>query len=152
MYGVTDKGLGILGLPQKLDKDFLEGKTTRVNIFQYLTSVIDSLGMCLFTSLALGLSDYTAIVNAVTGFNYSDAELLACGDRIWNIERLQNLRTGMTIEDDTLPERLLKVAIPTGPSKGSVHRLPELLPAYYTERGWNEKGVPTPECLKNLGI
>ncbi len=58
----------------------------------------------------------------------------------------------MTTADDTLPERLLKVAIPTGPSKGGVHRLPELLPQYYTERGWDAAGVPTPECLKNLGI
>ena len=142
----------ILGLPQKLDKDSIEGKATWVKIFQDLTAVIDSVGMCLFTSFALGLSDYTAIVNAVAGFNYTDAELLACGERIWNIERLQNLRTGMTTADDTLPERLLKVAISAGPSKGSVHRLPELLPAYYTERGWDEAGVPTPECLKNLGI
>lgn len=142
----------ILGLPQKLDKDSIEGKATWVKIFQDLTAVIDSVGMCLFTSFALGLSDYTALVNAVTGFNYTDAELLACGERIWNSERLQNLRTGMTTADDTLPERLLKVAISAGPSKGSVHRLPELLPAYYTERGWDEAGVPTPECLKNLGI
>jgi len=142
----------ILGLPQKLDKDTLEGKTTWVKIFQDLTGVIDSIGMCLFTSFALGLPDYTAIVNAVTGENYTDEELLECGERIWNVERLQNLRVGMTAADDTLPERLLKVAIPTGPSKGSVHRLPELLPAYYAERGWDEAGVPTPERLKKLGI
>ncbi|MDP4128468.1 MAG: aldehyde ferredoxin oxidoreductase C-terminal domain-containing protein, partial [Bacillota bacterium] len=142
----------ILGLPEKLDKDSLEGKATWVKIFQDLTAVIDSVGLCLFTSFALGLSDYTALVNAVTGFNYTDAELLACGDRIWNVERLQNLRTGMTKADYTLPERLLKVAIPAGPSKGSVHRLPELLPQYYIERGWDAAGVPTEECLKNLGI
>ncbi|KUO70826.1 MAG: aldehyde ferredoxin oxidoreductase [Desulfosporosinus sp. BRH_c37] len=142
----------IIGLPEKLDKDSLEGKTTWVKIFQDLTAVIDSLGMCLFTSFALGLSDYTAIVNAVTGSNYTDAELLACGERIWNVERLQNLRIGMTTADDTLPKRLLEDPIPSGPSKGSVHRLPELLPAYYAERGWDVAGVPTAETLKNLGI
>jgi len=142
----------IIGLPQKLDKDSLEGKTTWVKIFQDLTGVIDSVGMCLFTSFALGLSDYTAIVNAVTGFNYTDAELLECGDRIWNVERLQNLAIGMTAADDTLPKRLLEDGIPTGPSKGSVHRLPELLPAYYVERGWDEKGVPTAATLAKLGI
>ncbi|EHQ88643.1 aldehyde ferredoxin oxidoreductase family protein [Desulfosporosinus youngiae] len=142
----------ILGLPEKLDKDSLEGKAAWVKIFQDLTAVIDSLGLCLFSSFALGLSDYRAIVNAVTGSDYTDAELLACGERIWNLERLQNLRIGMTKADDTLPTRLLKVEIPAGPSKGSVHRLPELLPAYYTERGWDESGVPTAETLKNLGI
>jgi len=142
----------ILGLPEKLDKDSLEGKTTWVKIFQDLTGVIDSVGMCLFTSFALGLSDYTAIVNAVTGFNYTDEELLECGERIWNVEKLQNLRVGMTTADDTLPPRLLHDKIVAGPSKGSVHRLPELLPAYYAERGWDEAGVPTPERLKKLGI
>ena len=142
----------ILGLPEKLDKDTIEGKATWVKIFQDLTGVIDSVGMCLFSSFALGLSDYTAIVNAVTGFNYTDAELLACGDRIWNIERLQNLRTGMTAADDTFPERLLKVAISSGPSKGSKSLLAELLPLYYAERGWDAIGVPTPESLKKLGI
>jgi len=142
----------ILGLPEKLDKDSLEGKATWFKIFQDLTAVIDSVGMCLFTSFALGLSDYTAIVNAVTGENYTDAELLACGDRIWNVERLQNLRTGMTAADDTLPKRLLEEKIVSGSSKGSVHRLPELLPAYYAERGWDVAGVPTAECLKKLGM
>jgi len=142
----------ILGLPEKLDKDSLEGKTTWVKIFQDLTGVIDSVGMCLFTSFALGLSDYTAIVNAVTGENYTDVELLECGERIWNVEKLQNLRVGMTTADDTLPPRLLNDKIIAGPSKGSVHRLPELLPAYYAERGWDEAGVPTPERLKKLGI
>jgi len=58
----------------------------------------------------------------------------------------------MTMADDTLPKRLLEDGIPSGPSKGSVHRLPELLPAYYVERGWDVAGVPTAETLKNLGI
>jgi aldehyde:ferredoxin oxidoreductase len=142
----------ILGFSQLIDKDSIKGKSIWVKILQDLTAVIDSIGMCLFTSAALGFSDYTAIVNAVSGFNYTDAELLACGDRIWNTERLHNLRTGMTAAEDTLPESLLKIEIPAGPAKGSIHSLQELLPAYYIERGWDEAGVPTPECLKKLGI
>jgi len=142
----------ILGLPEKLDRNSMEGKATWTKIFQDLTAVIDSVGLCLFSSFALGLSDYAALVNAVTGFNYSDAELLACGDRIWNLERLHNLRVGYTAADDTLPKRLLTEPISDGPSKGQMHNLPELLAQYYTERGWDAAGVPTPECLKNLGI
>ncbi len=148
-YGVSPE---ILGFPQLIDKDSIEGKAMWVKILQDLSAVIDSVGMCLFTSVALGYYDYTAIFNAVTGFNYTDAELMACGDRIWNIERLHNLRTGMTTADDTLTESLLKVEIPAGPSKGSIRKLPELLPMYYNVRGWDDAGVPTPECLKTLGI
>lgn len=53
-----------------------------------LTAIIDAVGLCLFSSLALGLSDYTAIVNAVIGCNYTNEEILACGARILNNERL----------------------------------------------------------------
>ncbi|GAB6156047.1 aldehyde ferredoxin oxidoreductase family protein [Desulfosporosinus burensis] len=142
----------IIGMPEKLDRTAIEGKATWVKIFQDLTAVIDSLGLCLFSSFALGLSDYTALVNAVTGLNYTDEELLACGERIWNNERLHNLKVGYTAAEDTLPKRLLNDPIPEGPSKGQVLRLAELLPQYYTERGWDEAGVPTPERLNSLGM
>lgn len=142
----------VLGIPEKLDRTSLEGKAAWAKIFQDLTAVIDSVGLCLFSSFALGLTDYTQLVNAITGFNYSDEELLACGERIWNIERLHNFRVGYTKADDTLPKRLLKDPIPDGPSKGQVHRLEELLPEYYSVRGWSEEGVPTPERLSALGI
>lgn len=142
----------ILGLPQKLDRNSVEGKATWTKIFQDLTAVIDSVGLCLFSSFALGLTDYAALVNAATGFNYTDEELLACGERIWNLERLHNLRVGYTAADDTLPKRLLNDPIPDGPSKGQMHNLPELLALYYAERGWDEAGVPTPERLNTLGM
>lgn len=131
----------IIGMPEKLERTATEGKATWVKIFQDLTAVIDSTGLCLFSSFALGLSDYTALVNAVTGFNYTDEELLACGERIWNNERLYNLKVGYSSADDTLPKRLLNDPIPDGPSKGQVLKLAELLPQYYAERGWDEAGV-----------
>ncbi len=52
----------------------------------------------------------------------------------------------------TLPKRLLKDPIPDGPSKGYVHKLSELLPEYYSVRGWDEKGIPTAETLNKLGL
>jgi aldehyde:ferredoxin oxidoreductase len=142
----------VLGIPEKLDRFSVEGKATWVKIFQDLTSVIDAVGLCLFSSFALGLTDYTELVNAITGFNYTDEELLACGERIWNNERLHNIRVGYTKADDTLPKRLLEDPISEGPSKGQVHRLEELLPEYYSVRGWDEEGVLTPERMSALGM
>lgn len=142
----------VLGIPEKLDRLSVEGKATWVKIFQDLTSVIDAVGLCLFSSFALGLTDYTELVNAITGSNYTDEELLACGERIWNNERLHNFRVGYTKADDTLPKRLLEDPISEGPSKGQVHRLEELLPEYYSVRGWDEEGVPTPERMSALGM
>ncbi|MBT7783598.1 MAG: hypothetical protein HN741_11840, partial [Anaerolineae bacterium] len=54
--------------------------------------------------------------------------------------------------EDTLPPRMLNEPLPDGPAKGHVNRLDEMLPEFYTERGWDEKGVPTKEKLKSLGI
>lgn len=142
----------ILGLPEKLDRNSIAGKAAYVKLFQDLTAVIDSLGLCLFTSFAMGLDDYRAIANAIIGEDYSSEAILACGERIWNVERLFNLREGFSKADDTLPKRLLKDPIPDGPSKGSVHRLELLLPEYYQVRGWNADGVPTENSLAALGI
>jgi aldehyde:ferredoxin oxidoreductase len=142
----------ILGLPQKLDRFTLEGKTTWVKIFQDFTAVIDSLGLCLFTSFAMGAPNYAALYNAVCGTEHTAESILEAGDRIYNIERQFNLQSGIDASQDTLPKRLLKDPIVDGPSKGNVHRLSELLPAYYQERGWDENGIPTKEKLEKLGL
>ncbi len=142
----------ILGSPEKLDPQQIEGKDQWVKTFQDLTAVIDAAGLCLFTSFALGLSDYTDLVNAATGFNYKDEELLQVGERIWNLERVFNIKAGVGPEQDTLPKRLLEEPMPDGPNKGHVVRLSEMLPKYYKIRGWDEKGYPTDEKLKELGI
>ncbi len=142
----------IVGAPEKLDPQEIKGKPEWVKIFQDLTAVIDSSGLCLFTSFALGAPDYAELLNKATGFNYSVDEMMQAGERIWNMERQFNLKSGLTTEDDTLPKRLLEEPIPAGPNKGHVHRLGELLPDYYKLRGWTEDGIPTDEKLKELGL
>lgn len=142
----------ILGLPEKLDRFSLEGKATWVKIFQDLTATIDALGLCLFTSFAMGAQDYANLYNAVCGTEHTAESILEAGDRIYNIERVFNLQAGIDASQDTLPKRLLEEPIPEGPSKGNVHRLSELLPQYYKERGWDEKGIPTKEKLEQLGL
>ncbi len=142
----------ILGAPEKLDPQELKGKPEWVKIFQDLTAVIDSEGLCLFSSFALGAQDYCDLLNNATGFGYTVEEMMLAGERIWNLERQFNLKAGFTNKDDTLPKRLLEEPIKTGPNAGKVHRLSELLPDYYKLRGWDEKGVPTPAKLKELGL
>jgi aldehyde:ferredoxin oxidoreductase len=142
----------IIGLPEKLDPQEIKGKPEWVKIFQDLTAVIDSSGMCLFTSFALGAPDYADLLNKATGFNYTVDEMMQAGERIWNLERMFNLKAGLSKADDTLPKRLLEDPIPEGPNKGKVHRLGELLPEYYKIRGWNEDGIPTETKMKELEL
>ncbi len=142
----------IIGLPEKLDPQEIKGKPEWVKIFQDLTAVIDSSGMCLFTSFALGAPDYAELLNKATGFNYTVDEMMQAGERIWNLERMFNLKAGLSKADDTLPKRLLEEPIPAGPNKGKVHRLGELLPEYYQIRGWNKDGIPTEAKMKELEL
>ncbi len=78
--------------------------------------------------------------------------LLEVGERIWNMERKFNMAAGIGGDQDTLPRRLLEEPAPTGPAKGLVNKLGEMLPEYYRLRGWSEDGTPTPETLQRLGL
>ncbi|MGC8497044.1 MAG: aldehyde ferredoxin oxidoreductase family protein [Thermoplasmata archaeon] len=142
----------ILGLPEKLDPLVTTNKPFWTKTFQDLTAVIDSAGDCLFTSFALGADDYRDLLNAVTGFDYTTEEMMMAGERIWNLERVFDLKVGFTGKDDTLPERFLNTPMPDGPVKGSVVPLNVMLPEYYALRGWSKEGVPTSSKLKELNI
>ncbi|WP_406600362.1 aldehyde ferredoxin oxidoreductase C-terminal domain-containing protein [Methanovulcanius yangii] len=74
------------------------------------------------------------------------------GERIWNLQKLFNLDRGIGMETDTLPPRLLAEPLQEGAPKGMVWKRDELLKEYYALRGWDEKGVPTTEKLKELAI
>ncbi|MCL2616058.1 MAG: aldehyde ferredoxin oxidoreductase C-terminal domain-containing protein, partial [Defluviitaleaceae bacterium] len=141
----------VAGIPEKLDMASIEGKHNWSIIFQNLTAVIDSSGMCLFTSFALGADVYADLLNAATGTEYDVNSVLEAGERIYNLERLFNQQAGMKPEDDTLPKRLLNEPISGGPAKGGLSRLPEMLPEYYKARGW-ENAFPTKATLERLGL
>lgn len=141
----------VLGVPEKLDTQELKGKPKWVIIFQDLTAVIDSAGLCLFTSFALGLEDYADLINASAGFNLSPEDTLKIGSRIWNLERKFNMAAGIDPSQDTLPKRMFE-PLPDGPQKGAVHQLPKLLPEYYELRGWNADGTIPESTLKDFGI
>jgi aldehyde:ferredoxin oxidoreductase len=142
----------VLGVPFKMEQHVTEGKANIVMVFQNLTAALDSTGACLFTTFGIGGDDLAALLSAVTGIQYSTDDFMKAGDRIWNLERQWNLKVGMTAKDDTLPKRMLKDPIKTGPSKGEVSHLDKMLPEYYQLRGWNMEGVPTPEKLKSLEL
>jgi len=142
----------VLGSPEKLDPYLSEGKAVWTKIFQDLTAFIDSSGACLFTSFPLGAADYGAMVSAVTGYDIDGAEVLRIGERIWNMQKIFNLRAGCTREDDTLPPRLLEEPLTEGAPKGQVWEREPLLDDYYEARGWDREGRPTPEKLRELGI
>lgn len=142
----------ILGIPAKLDPLTTEDKASWLKTFQDLTAVIDSAGICLFTTFALGLPEIAEMIRTGIGLEYTDEEILQMGERIWNLEKLFNLKAGFTKEDDTLPDRLLKEPMPKGPAKGLVTNLDVMLKEYYEIRGWDKESVPTEEKLAELEL
>lgn len=142
----------VLGIPMKTDPLTTEGKAGLLKLFQDLTAVVDSSDICLFTTFAIGLPEISNMLRASIGINISDEEILKAGERIWNLEKLFNLEAGLTKEDDTLPPRLLKEQLTTGPAKGKVAELDVMLKEYYELRGWDTEGIPTEEKLDELAI
>jgi len=115
-------------------------------------SARNTVGMCFF--LKYDDSKLTEILNAVTGWGITPAEITEIGDRSLTLTRLFNLREGFGAADDRLPGTgpaphvsgvLSKVRL----DEGGVR---EQIDDYYRARGWDEQGVPTDETLEKLGI
>ena len=145
-------GLEVLGLPKLIDRFQVQGKSSYVILHQNASAMIDSLVICKFTNMGVADEYFARVLTAVTGIAYSTGDLIKVGERVWNLERLYNLREGFTRKEDTLPPRLLTEAIPDGPSKGWVSKLEPMLNEYYRARGWDEQGVPKAKKLAELEL
>jgi len=148
-------GSEIFGLPSlggKTDPFATEGKAQLTKNIQDATCVFDNTGTCLFLILGLWATEIHKQLLPATGVDYSFDEMITCGERTWMIERMFNIKAGLTGKDDNLSPRMLKEPMPEGPGKGRVNRLHEMLPEYYKVRGWDENGVPTEAKLKELGM
>ncbi len=87
-------------------------------------------------------------ITYVTGVAHTKEDLDRLGERIWNLERLFNMRAGLTGKDDALPPRITKEPR----VKNRVVPLDSLLVEYYEWRGWDQRGVPTRKKLKELAL
>ena len=150
----------LLGVPKLVDPLQWEGKGELVKNWQDVFCVIDAAGLCVFYSIRnlvepqedIAPTGITRLLNALTGANYTVEEVLEAGERIFTAERLFLIRAGFDRRQDTLPPRILEEPVPSGPAKGMVCHLEEMLEEYYIHRGWNEQGVPTAAKLAELGL
>ncbi|WKZ41678.1 MAG: aldehyde ferredoxin oxidoreductase family protein [Anaerolineales bacterium] len=145
-------GPEVLGAPKLIDRFQVQGKSSFVILHQNTAAAIDSLVLCKFTNYGVAEEYFARVLSAVTGIKYSTGDMIKVGERVWNLERLYNLREGFTNKDDTLPPRLLNEAPTDGPSKGWVVQLEPMLKEYYRGRGWDENGIPTKKKLAELDL
>lgn len=131
------------------------GKLPLVLTFQDLTAAIDAVDLCLFTVFAMGADNYAKLLSTATGIEYTAADLMKVGERIWNLERLFNNREGFTPQDDRLPDRMEQVPMPPdpdNPAAGQICEIEDMLQPYYSLRGWDSNGEPTDQKLQELGL
>ncbi|MEM0049170.1 MAG: aldehyde ferredoxin oxidoreductase family protein [Candidatus Bathyarchaeia archaeon] len=149
-FGIPFKG-------RKVDPFATEGKGEIAKYIQDETAAYETGVWCIFVATFCGipLELYAKLLRAATGIKEIDTQyLLLVGERIFNLERAINAREGIDASYDRMPERITKEPIlrDDTKAKGQVFEEEIMIKDYYKVRGWNEKGIPTKEKLKELGL
>jgi aldehyde:ferredoxin oxidoreductase len=125
-------------------------KAANVARHQDWVTASNALVICIFANVPPKM--VTDLTNAATGFELTIDEMLAIGERAWNLKRVINNRLGVGRSNDRLPGHLM-TPLTGGGSADYVPPLDEMLNAYYMARDWDAKsGKPTAERLKKLDL
>ena len=147
----------VLSLPRYIDNLSETEKPRMVRDLENIYAVLDSLCMCKFTSMAIFTTFnfetkmYAKLLTTATGFYFDEAEFKRVGERIFNLERLFNLREGFGRKDDSLPKRFSE-PMGSGALGDTTVNVEPMLDEYYKLRGWDKEGVPSEIKLKEMGL
>ncbi len=159
-------------VPELMETDNEAFKADMVVYGEHFCAVTDALGICKFSTTeeySLLPDDVAPGLAALWDEPVTGDDLLLVGERIVNLERLYNMREGLSRVDDRLPARFLEEAVPLfgferDPETGSLQQSSEpithariydfeaMLDRYYRLRGWSRDGIPTPDTLQRLGL
>ena len=148
-YGVPD--------PKTVDRFAEEGKGTIAKTLQDFGMLPDILGICKFFAYkGLGSQELAELTSSLTGWDIDGRELLNIGERVFNLQRMFNIREGISKKDDYLPERVCKLpefGLYSSIAECGIKDYQRMLDEYYQARGWSlETGIPTKEKLQQLGL
>jgi aldehyde:ferredoxin oxidoreductase len=157
--GKLDWGLMKYGVPDPNDVERWDetGKGAVVALLQDGLALPDIVGTCKFYMYGgVTIDHWAEMISALTGWDINGQELLKISERVINLQRLFNIREGITAKDDQVPKRVQ--AVPTFGKYSAeiacaVDDLDGMLKEYYQARGWDAKsGAPKPEKLLELGL
>ena len=119
--------------------DDIAGVVARLIEREDRQAVVDALGICKFMTPAFDdlYGEGAGFLCRANGWDIGRAELAALGGRLARTRRQFNLGAGLTIEEDSLPSRLL----PWGPGTGE-QRFRRVIAEYYRQRGWSSRPQP----------
>jgi aldehyde:ferredoxin oxidoreductase len=124
-------------------------------------AIMDSLILCKFLRgvFAEGgrdpISEWSTLLNAVTGWDTDADELGTTARRIVMAKRLFNVREGWTRDEDWLPERFLSESLELDSGRAATltsGRLAGMISSYYRGRGLDAEGLPTVAELDQLEL
>jgi aldehyde:ferredoxin oxidoreductase len=133
------------------------GRGALVREGEDFNAVLDSLIVCKFLRKCFDdfYRDSAELLQHVTGWDYSPADIRRAGERIITLKKLFNIAQGWRPGDDWLPPRLLSEALPDGAAEGTRLTSDELrvmIDSYYQARGWDENGFVPRQKLQELNI
>ena len=127
---------------------------------------VDCLGICKYHTVFLGATlpnfeDWPKVIYYNTGLELTPTEIWDIAERCNMIERLFNLREGLSRSDlkkgDMLNHRYFDEPCRRGAPdvvgrKIDREKFNQMIDEFYTHKGLDENGVPKSETLKRLGI
>lgn len=163
MYGLPEELLEeVYEGPVASDYTSYDGKSRMIWWQELLYAVTDSIGVCKFQTVFCAVhapqwNEFSKLIGLATGMEFSKAQLMEIGERIYTLERMFNLREGFTRKDDALPERYFKEPTPIGlpiakGKKIDKVRFEKMLDEYYALHNWDREGVPKKETLEKLRL
>ena len=143
-----------------------EGKPWQVVWHENCFMAVDCLGICKYHTMFLGATlpnfeDWPKVLYYNTGLEFTPEDLWNIAERCNDIERLFNLREGLVRHDpekgDVLNHRYHDEPCRRGAPDviGATidrEKFEKMVDEFYSHRGWDQNGVPTPETLKRLGL
>jgi aldehyde:ferredoxin oxidoreductase len=152
--------------PLSSDHTSYEGKPWEVFWQENCYMGVDCLGICKYHTTFLGptlpnFEDWAKVIYYNTGLEFTPAELWEISERCNMVERLFNLREGLSRDDpakgDTLNHRYFDEPCTRGApdvigAKIDRKKFQKMVDEFYRYKGLDENGVPKPETLERLGL
>jgi aldehyde:ferredoxin oxidoreductase len=157
--GKLDWGLTKYGIPDPntVERWDEKGKGQIVKVLQDGLVLPDILNTCKFFMYAgITLENLAELLSASTGWDINGRDLLKVGERVLNLQRLFNMREGLSRKDDVLPERIKQkpaFGFYEKEDQCAIKDFEGMLDEYYAARRWDIKtGRPSKEKLRELGL
>ncbi|MBT8350963.1 MAG: aldehyde ferredoxin oxidoreductase family protein [Deltaproteobacteria bacterium] len=143
-----------------------EGKAWQVFWQENCYMAVDCLGICKYHTTFLGATlpnfeDWPKVIYYNTGLELTPTEIWEIAERCNNLERLFNLREGLTRNDlvkgDMLNHRYFDEPCRRGAPdvvgrKIDKTKFIKMVDELYQHKGFDKNGIPKPKTLKRLGL